>query len=61
MARFSVVFDACVAPAICCAAFRDQRKALKNPAMNVDDFLANLQKQQLPQTVSLLRQYSQLI
>ncbi|GGY61484.1 hypothetical protein GCM10011613_01100 [Cellvibrio zantedeschiae] len=50
-----------MAPAICCSAFRDQRNALKNPAMDVDDFLANLQKQQLPQTVSLLRQYAQLI
>jgi predicted nucleic acid-binding protein len=50
-----------MAPAICCAAFRDQRSALKNPAMDVDTFFATLQKQQLPQTVSLLRQYAQLI
>jgi predicted nucleic acid-binding protein len=50
-----------MAPAVCCAAIRDQRRALKNPVMDVDDFLANLQKQQLPQTVSLLRQYSELI
>lgn len=50
-----------MAPAVCCSAFREQRQALKNPAMDVDSFLANLQKQQLPQTVSLLRQYAQLI
>lgn len=50
-----------MAPAICCKAFKDQRSALKNPAMNVDEFLICLQKQQLPQTVSLLRNYSGLI
>jgi predicted nucleic acid-binding protein len=50
-----------MAPAACCSAFRDQRNALKKPKINVDDFLGHLQKQQLPQTVSLLRQYSQLI
>jgi predicted nucleic acid-binding protein len=50
-----------MAPAICCKAFRDQRSALKNPPIAVDEFLSNLQKQQLPQTVSLLRQYSELL
>lgn len=50
-----------MAPAVCCTAFRDQRKALKNPAMAVDEFLSNLQKQQLPQTVSLLKRYAELI
>ena len=50
-----------MAPAICCTVFRDQRNALKNPSMAVDEFLSNLQKQQLPQTVSLLKQYSELI
>lgn len=50
-----------MAPATCCKAFKDQRSALKNPAMNVDEFLTGLQKQQLPQTISLLKQYSALI
>jgi predicted nucleic acid-binding protein len=50
-----------MAAAVCCSSFRDQRMALKNPTMTVDEFLTNLQKQQLPQTVSLLRQYAQLL
>jgi predicted nucleic acid-binding protein len=50
-----------MAPAICCKAFKDQRNALKKPSMTVDEFLICLQKQQLPQTVSLLKQYSELI
>lgn len=50
-----------MAPAICCTAFREQRTALRKPSMTVDEFLTNLQKQQLPQTVSLLRQYSGLL
>jgi len=50
-----------MAPAICCTAFRDQRTALKNPPMAVDEFLTCLQKQQLPQTVSVLKNYSGLI
>lgn len=50
-----------MAPAICCKAFRDQRNALKKPPMTVDEFLTCLQKQQLPQTVSLLKQYAKLI
>lgn len=50
-----------MAPAVCCTAIKEQRTALKNPPMGVDDFLANLQKQQLPQTVSSLRQYAALL
>lgn len=50
-----------MAPVICCKAFRDQRNALKKPPMTVDEFLTCLQKQQLPQTVSLLKQYAKLI
>ena len=50
-----------MAPPICCTAFREQRMALNKPPMTVDEFLTNLQKQQLPQTVSLLRQYSGLL
>lgn len=50
-----------MAPAICCRAFRDQRNALKKPPMTEEEFLIGLQKQQLPQTVSLLKSYSGLI
>ena len=47
-----------MAPAICCQAFRNQRLSLKNPSIDVDDFLAILQRQQLIQTVSTLKQFS---
>lgn len=50
-----------MAPAVCCTVFREQRMALHKPPMSVDEFLVNLQKQQLPQTVSLLRQYAGLL
>ncbi|MEO8001807.1 MAG: PIN domain-containing protein [Arenimonas sp.] len=50
-----------MAPVICTKVFRDQRAALKNPPMTVDEFLINLQKQQLPQTVSALRQFADLL
>lgn len=46
-----------MAPAICCGAIKAQRLALKNPVMEVGDFLAVLQKQQLPQAVSRLREF----
>lgn len=60
MARFSVVLDACV---LYPAPLRDllMRLALKNPEMSIDDFLAVLQKQQLPQTVSKLREYLEFL
>lgn len=44
-----------------CSAIKDQRKALKNPPKEKEEFLAILQKQQLPQTVSLLKQYIDFI
>lgn len=50
-----------MAPSVCCAAIRRQRLSLKNPAVSVDDLLATLQKQQLPQTVSKLREFSELL
>ena len=46
-----------MAPSRCCSAFKRQRQALKNPAMDIDEFLATLQRQQLPQTVSKLREF----
>lgn len=56
-----IYFQIDMAPAVCCTAFKAQRMALKNPPMDVNAFLANLQKQQLPQTVSILRQYAELL
>lgn len=50
-----------MAPAPCCEALRRQRTALRNPAMSVDEFLAVLLRQQLPQTVSKLREYAHFL
>ena len=50
-----------LAPAIACGAIKRQRESLKNPPKAKDEFLAILQKQQLPQTVSALRAYIELI
>lgn len=50
-----------LAPAVACAAIKRQRESLKNPPKAKDEFLAILQKQQLPQTVSALRAYIELI
>ncbi len=50
-----------MAPALCCSAIKKQRTALKNPQINVDEFLAILQKQQLPQTVSKLKEFSDFL
>ena len=40
---------------------RMQRNSLKKPPLSVDEYLASLQRQGLTQTVSNLRQYSELI
>lgn len=48
-----------MAPSTCVAAIKRQRLMLKNPETSVDDFLATLQKQQLPQTVSRLREFGE--
>jgi len=50
-----------LAPSTCLAAFRKQRAALQDPALSVDEFLASLQRQQLPKTVSFLRQERDLL
>lgn len=44
-----------------CNAIRQQREALKNPPKSKEELLAILQKQQLPQTVSALKEYIDLI
>lgn len=50
-----------MAPSLVCSAIKKQRLALKNPIIEVDDFLAILQKQQLPQSVSKLREFSEFL
>lgn len=50
-----------LAPAIACGAIKKQRESLKNPPKEKEVFLAILQKQQLPQTVSALRDCIELI
>ena len=56
-----VYYQIDLAPAIACAAIKRQRKSLKNPPKTKDEFLAILQKQQLPLTVSALRTCVELI
>jgi len=50
-----------LAPAACCEALRAQRLALKNPQLSVEEFLTALQRQQLPQTVTKLREFTGLL
>lgn len=50
-----------LAPAPCCEALRAQRLALKNPPLSVEEFLMALQRQQLPQTVTKLREFAGLL
>ena len=50
-----------MAPTSCCKAIKQQRMALKNPEKSVDEFLNILQKQQLPQTVSKLKEFADFI
>ncbi len=48
-------------PAAVCSAAKSQRDALKNPQKTVDEFLEALAKQRLPETVSRLRAFADLI
>jgi predicted nucleic acid-binding protein len=50
-----------LSPTIACEAIKRQRESLKNPPKEKNEFLAILQKQQLPQTVSVLKTYIELI
>jgi len=50
-----------MAPSLCCLAIKNQRLALKNPEVSVDEFLTTLQKQQLPQTVSKLKEFLEFL
>jgi len=44
-----------------CEAIKLQRESLENPPSTLRDFLSTLQKQQLPRTASILRQYTEFI
>lgn len=50
-----------MAPSVCCSAFKQQRLALNKPKVSIGNFLSTLQKQQLPQTVSALKEYFELL
>jgi hypothetical protein len=50
-----------LAPNVVCSAAKQQRGSLKNPPMTVAEYLASLERQSLPQTVSGLRRYADLI
>lgn len=50
-----------LAPAVTCGALKRQRESLKNPSKTREEFLTILQKQQLPQTVSALKNFIELI
>lgn len=50
-----------LAPNVVCAATKKQRGSLKNPTMNVEEYLASLERQGLAQTVSSLREYAEFI
>jgi hypothetical protein len=50
-----------LAPNVVCTAAKRHRGSLKNPPMNVEEYLASLERQGLAQTVSSLREYAELI
>lgn len=50
-----------LAPGGVCAAVKNQRAALKNPPKSVEELLATLEQQQLPETVARLREFAELL
>lgn len=56
-----ILYQIDLSPSICCKAIQEQRLALKNPVVDVETLLTILQKQQLPQTVSRLREYADFL
>lgn len=56
-----IYYQVDMAPSICCSAIKQQRLALRNPAVGVDEFLTALQRQQLPQTVSKLKEFAEFL
>lgn len=56
-----IYYQVDMAPSVCCSAMSKQRLALNNPKVGVDEFLSTLQQQQLPQTVSRLKEFSEFL
>lgn len=56
-----ILYQIELSPPVACTAIKNQRLSLKNPPKTVEEFLLILQKQQLPQTVSKLKQYAGLL
>lgn len=50
-----------LSPGLVCAAVRRQRSNLRRPPFSVDEFLATLERQRLPETVARLRSFEELI
>ena len=48
-------------PFAVCEAVKNQRQSLQNPPMTVDEFLDCLERQDLPQTVAILRQFAETL
>lgn len=49
------------APAVVCAALKQQRESLRNPSMSIGDLLDALERQNLAKSVGRLRQFSDLL
>ena len=50
-----------LSPGTVCKAAKQQRQSLKNPPKSVRDFLDTLERQQLPKSVQVLREFEELI
>jgi hypothetical protein len=50
-----------LAPGAVCGAVKRQRAALKNPSRSVEELLTTLEQQQLPETVTRLREFADLL
>ena len=50
-----------LAPQSVCIAAKRQRQSLRRPPATVEEFLATLERQGLPQTVAALRQFAGLL
>jgi hypothetical protein len=48
-------------PVVVCRAARQQRLSLKKPPLSIEEFLASLGRQGLPQTVASLREHAEFI
>ena len=48
-------------PVVVCRATRQQRLSLKKPPLSIQDYLASLERQGLPQTIASLREHAEFI